>query len=188
MYHVSSRPSEDVAISDHSPQDLLSSQSSFSFPAIQPEVQESSSEIHPSRAEPMNDGAAATDDARARQAPRSRSNSIGEPRPASRRDLIFESSSAHHPPPHRSLRPCSRPRSRYTSLYPDYWTPQYSSLDDKPYDRSRRAEELFDNVSREERSISALVSRMTDMDVGRDDRYRGSGQRGGNKRRRDGKL
>ena len=30
---------------------------------------------------------------------------------------------------------------------------------------------------------------MTDMDVGRDDRYRGNGYRGGNnKRRRDGKL
>ena len=187
MGGMPSPQSEEGAVSDDpTPQDLLNGKSNFPFPAIQPELPQTPSDSPPESVV-VHDAPSATHDARACQAPRSRSNSIEQPRPASRRDLIFESLSAHHAPPHLSPRIRSRIRSRHASLYPDYWTPSYSSRD-KPFDRSRRAEELFDNVPGKERSISALVFRMTDMDVGRDDRYRGSGQRGGNKRRRDGKL
>lgn len=164
---------------------LLDGDNCFSFPAIPCTVIEPRDTLMMDAPTPATP-APPDDAARACQAARSRSNSIGQPRPASRRDVVFESTPTPCLPPQQQRRhPRLPPRPRFCRLYPDYW-PRRRPRRDSAFDRSRREEELFDEVSEEQRRIASLVAGMTDMDVGRDDRYRGSGQRGGNKRRRDG--
>lgn len=187
--HPESGGGSNGSFADYVEQNLLDNESVFSFPVIQPTAVEVPINIHPERAMLMSlrEAPTTTDDERACQAVCSDANSFGEPRPASRRDFDFEGNSAYPSSSPRRRRIRSRTRSHERPLYPDYWTP-HDSRRDRPYDRSRRAEELFEDVSVEEKSLAVVVSSMTDMDIGRDDRYRGSGYRGGNKRRRDGKL
>ena len=178
------------SFADHASNNILDTESIFSFPAIQP-VQNAPANMHPGRAVLMEAATGSTQDARACQV-RSRTNSFEHSRhEASRRDFNSSDSAQRSSPSRR--RPRRRSPSRKRPLYPDYYTPYYSPRD-RPRDCSNdpRVAELFTGICAEERNLSALVSSMTDMDVGRDDRYRGSGSRGGggggNKRRRDGKL
>lgn len=179
----------DGQVANSMPINLLDGDISFSFPALEL----STIAIRPSTPQPNGltpkinvPSVPAPAPARACQAARSRSSSIGQPRPASRRDADFESTSAPRSPPRRPRGSQPR-RPRNPSLYPDYYRPCYPP-GDQTFNRDRREDELFDEVPEEERRVALLVAQMTDMDVGRDDRYRGSGQRGGNKRRRDGEL
>jgi hypothetical protein len=170
---------------------ILDSKSNFNFPAIQATIKDAPAYIHPDRVvlltgSPASPASPASETARARQGTGG-ANSFEHSR--QQRDFDCSNVEERSSPPRRRRR--SHSRSREQSLYPDYYTPHYSRRD-RPRDHSDslRVAEPFQGTFAEERKLSALVSSMTDMDVGRDDRYRGSGYRGGggNKRRRDGKL
>lgn len=158
-----------------------------SFPEPQPPGPDASANIQTDRMVVLTKGAPTSDNARACQA-LCRTNSFEHSRhEASQRDYDTRDFAQRSSPPRR--RGHYRSRACEQSVYPDYYTPCYS-LRDRPPERFNdpRVEQLFEGICAEERNISALVSLMTDMDVGRDDRYRGNGYRGGgNKRRRDGK-
>lgn len=184
--------SRDANFANHLNFKILDSDSIFTIPAIQSTRPDNPAKDHPETVVLMEGAPTsprASMGARARQGhgSRWRTNSFEHSRhEASRRGTVDFAISYRSSPPRRRQR--YRSRSRERPLYPDYYTPRHSPRD-RLCDRSNdpRVKELFEGICAEERNIAALVSSMTDMDVGRDDRHRGNGYRGGNKRRRDGK-
>jgi hypothetical protein len=180
----------DGAFANYVENNILNSESNFAFPTIQATVQDAPAYIHPDRVVLLKAAPAssASQDARARQ-----ETGSANPFEHSRQQRDFGRSNVEErsSPPRRCRR--SRSRSPEQPLYPDYYTPKYSRRDrHRDHSDSSRVAEPSQGAFGE-RKLSTLVFSMTDMDVGRDDRYRGSGYRGGgggggNKRRRDGKL
>lgn len=183
------------------PYSNLDSASSFSFPVIQPTIPV----IAPPASEPGKPTLAGNNVAPVRQDvcfPAS-PNRLPPTAPRSTRARGargFDADQNHSP--HRRTRALPKKSLKKTGLYPDYYRPDEITWNPELYNEPRdssptREVKQLEEACPIERGITALVNRFIDMDIkeaakddrpGRDDRYRGSGNRGGNKRRRDGKF